>query len=483
MSGPISMGTRMTAPSQFGTEKMSRQKRSNLNYGALEHRCLLANSVFFLNAATSTLHISAGVPTAGVSSSSQFLNEMTISIDSQTNEVVVSESGEADKQFNASDVSRISYRGTFGNDFFANRTSIPSRVVGFAGDDVIHSGNGDDVVIAANGNDTVHPGDGNDYVAGGQGDDQILETETSTGNDRFFGGPGNDILEAGVGTDFLAGHEGDDIIRGGSENDSLFGHDGIDQLFGGSARDFIYGGNGDDIIDGEFGLDRILGQDGNDTINGGEHNDVILGGNGNDIIDGGAGNDRLIGNLGNDTLRGGVGADTIISATPASNGNTLGTDTVETGDDTDFDYVLAHPADQVTLGTGDRSVDTEIIRRNLQTRFLDQNLSNPGWQETASGLQYRTVTTGTGATPVATDTVRVNYFGSFIDGVSFDANDNISFGLNQVISGWTEGLQLLREGGTIELALPADLAYGEAGTFGIPGDSTLLFRVDLLEVV
>jgi Ca2+-binding RTX toxin-like protein len=461
---------------------MARQKRTRLNYGALENRCLLANSVFFLNTATSTLHISAGVPTAGTTSNSQYLNEMTFTLDAQTNMLNVAEAGEPDQQFNAADIDRISYRGTFGNDMFDNQTDISARVVGFAGDDLIMSGNGDDVVIAANGNDTVHPGDGNDYVAGGQGDDHILEGD-NTGNDRFFGGPGNDTLEGGAGTDFLAAHEGDDIVRGGADNDSIFGHDGLDQLFGGSARDFIYGGNGDDTISGGFGLDRILGQDGNDTISGGEHDDVILGGNGNDTIDGDEGNDRLIGNEGNDILRGGVGADTHISATPASNGNPQGTDTVETGDDTDSDSVLAHPIDIVTLGAGDSFADTEVIRRNLQVRFLNQNINNSGWQETDSGLQYRTVVTGTGDTPVSTDTVRVNYSGLFIDGVQFDANDNISFRLDQVIAGWTEGLQLMREGGTIELAIPAELAYGESGTFGIPPHSTLLFSVQLLEIV
>ena len=462
---------------------MARNKRNKLNYGSLENRCLLANSVFFLNAATSTLHISAGVPSVDAPQA-QFLNELAISLDAQTNEVVIQESGEAeDRRFDASQIDRISYRGTFGDDLFTNNTSINTRVVGFAGDDVITSGNGDDVVIAANGNDTVFPGNGNDYVAGGQGNDQVLETDDMTGNDRFFGGPGNDTLEGGGGTDFLAGHEGNDIIRGGSENDSIFGHDGIDRLFGGSARDFIYGGNGDDMIDGEFGLDRILGQDGDDTLSGGDHDDVILGGNGNDIIDGNEGNDRLIGNLGNDVLRGGIGADTLIAASATSNGSTSGADTIETGDDTDSDYVVAHPVDTVTLGAEDRAVDTEIIRRNLQSRFLGQNLSNPGWLETDSGLQYRTVISGTGAIPTATDQVRVNYLGTFIDGETFDANDNISFGLNQVIAGWTEGLQLMREGGTIELALPASLAYGENGTFGIPPASTLLFRVDLLEVL
>ena len=459
----------------------SRNNKS-LNYGALENRCLLANSVFFLDTTTATLHIRAGETEV---IGAQYANDISFSVDSGTNELVVTESDPTEEQrFNVSDVDRISYRGTPGDDRFTNNTNISARVVGFAGDDVITSGGGDDNVIGANGNDTIFPGNGDDYVAGGQGDDQILETNDSTGNDRFFGGPGADTIDGGAGVDFLAGHEGNDIIRGGSDNDSIFGHDGIDQLFGGSGRDFIYGGDGADELSGEFGNDRLLGQDGDDVISGGEGDDVALGGDGNDDISGEAGNDRLVGNLGNDTLRGGVGADSHFAATAASDGSTSGFDVVITGDDTDADYVLSNPlSDLVTLGTGDRTADANVIRLNLQTRFLDQNINNPGWTQTDSGLQYRTVTSGTGATPTATDRVEVNYVGTFIDGTEFDANDELSFGLNQVIAGWTEGLQLTSVGGTIELALPAALGYGENGIPGIPGDSTLLFTVDLLDIV
>lgn len=413
----------------------------------------------------------------------QFANDMSFSIDTTTNELVVTEPDDVEQRFDVADVNRISYRGTPGNDRFTNNTDISSRVVGFAGEDIITSGDGDDTVIAANGNDIVYPGDGNDYVAGGQGDDQILESENSMGRDRFFGGPGADTIEGGGGVDFLAGHEGDDIIRGGSENDAIFGHDGLDQLFGGSGRDFIYGGDGADQMHGGHGPDRLLGQGGGDTITGGVGDDVALGGAGNDVIDGNEGNDRLIGNLGNDVIRGGIGADTLIAATATPNGSTSGFDSVNTGDDTDIDFVLAHPgSDIVDLNDEDNVADTDVIRRNLQARFLQNNLSVPGWQGTSSGLQYRTVATGNGATPSATDTVTVNYRGTFIDGTEFDANDDISFDLNRVIAGWTEGLQLMKVGGTIELAVPAALAYGQVNIAGIPGGSTLLFTVDLLGI-
>lgn len=462
------------------TMARNRKNRKKLSYGALEQRKMLAgNSAFFLDPATSTLQIVAceteveGAP---------FASEMSFSIDASTNELVVTEANAEERRFDAALVGRISYRGTFGDDLFTNNTDIPARVVGFAGDDVITSGGGDDVVIGANGDDFIFPGNGNDFVAGGQGDDVINELDSS-GEDRFFGGPGADTISSGSGEDYVAGHEGDDVIRTGAENDIAFGHEGVDEIFGGSGRDFIYGGDGDDVLQGELGLDRILGQDGADTISGGEDDDSILGGTGNDTIDGDAGNDRLVGFLGNDILRGGTGADTIISGTAASNGNNFGFDTVESGDDTDVDFIVAHPGDAITVGSEDSLANTEIIRQNLQTRFLDQNINNPGWQETSTGLQYRTVISGTGDSPTAADTVRVNYVGTFIDGVEFDSRDNISFALDRVIAGWTEGLQLVSEGGTIELALPASLGYGEFGIPGVPGNSTLLFRVDLLEVV
>lgn len=458
----------------------SRHNKTSLNYGSLENRCLLANSVFFLDAATSTLQIRASVTEVA---DAEFANDMTFSIDSDTNELVVTEEGCGEQRFNLTDVDRISYRGTAGNDRFTNNTDIDARIVGFGGDDFIVSGGGDDHVIGANGNDIIFTGNGDDYAAGNRGDDQLIEVEGATGNDRFFGGEGNDRLEGGNGADFLAGHEGNDTIQGGAANDVIFGHDGIDQLFGGSGGDFLYGGEGDDTLNGEFGNDRLLGQNGADVISGGEGNDVAFGGNGHDTLNGDAGDDRLVGNLGNDTLLGGIGADTHVAAAATSDGATSGFDTVITGDDTDVDVVTFHPgSDSVDEGAEDNVFDTEVIRRNLQTRFLTQNIRNEGWQQTSSGLQYRIVTPGTGATPVATDTVAVNYVGTFIDGTEFDANEDISFQLNRVITGWTEGLQLVSVGGTIELAIPASLGYGVNGIAGIPGGTTLLFTVDLLDI-
>ncbi len=119
--------------------------------------------------------------------------------------------------------------------------------------------------------------------------------------------------------------------------------------------------------------------------------------------------------------------------------------------------------------------------------FLKQNATQPGVKTTPSGLQYKVITEGTGKAPAATDTVLVHYRGTTIDGQEFDSsykrNEPISFPLNGVIPGWTEGVQLMKEGGKIQLFIPSDLAYGSRGAGGvIPPDSTLIFDIELLKV-
>ena len=118
--------------------------------------------------------------------------------------------------------------------------------------------------------------------------------------------------------------------------------------------------------------------------------------------------------------------------------------------------------------------------------FLVENGKKAGVKTTASGLQYKVVTAGTGKSPKATDVVEVNYEGKLIDGTVFDSSyergEPIEFPLNQVIAGWTEGLQLMKEGGKYEFYIPSDLAYGEAGNQGIDPNSTLIFTVELLKV-
>ena len=110
------------------------------------------------------------------------------------------------------------------------------------------------------------------------------------------------------------------------------------------------------------------------------------------------------------------------------------------------------------------------------------------FMKTASGLQYRILRTGQGVNPKSSNTVKVNYHGWLDDGKVFDSSyqrgEAIEFGLNQVIPGWTEGMQLVGEGGMIELVIPSNLGYGPRGTPGgpIPPNATLHFLVELLDV-
>lgn len=120
--------------------------------------------------------------------------------------------------------------------------------------------------------------------------------------------------------------------------------------------------------------------------------------------------------------------------------------------------------------------------------FLVENASKPNIKTTASGLQYEIIEEGTGDNPKATDKVSVHYTGKLIDGTVFDSSvergQPATFGLNQVIPGWTEGIQLMKKGGKIRLYIPENLGYGAQAPpgSGISPYSTLIFDVELLDI-
>jgi len=120
--------------------------------------------------------------------------------------------------------------------------------------------------------------------------------------------------------------------------------------------------------------------------------------------------------------------------------------------------------------------------------FLKANGERDGVTTTKSGLQYEVLVEGTGKSPVATDKVRCHYEGRLIDGTVFDSsyqrNEPADFGLNQVITGWTEGVQLMKEGAKYRFYIPYLLGYGERGAGSqIPPYSTLIFDVELIKVL
>lgn len=119
--------------------------------------------------------------------------------------------------------------------------------------------------------------------------------------------------------------------------------------------------------------------------------------------------------------------------------------------------------------------------------FLADNARQEGITTTATGLQYQVLASGAGKTPGLGDSVRTHYHGTFIDGRVFDSSvergSPLEFPVTGVISGWTEALQLMKEGDKWRLFVPSELAYGSRGVGPIPGDTVLVFDVELLKVL
>lgn len=127
------------------------------------------------------------------------------------------------------------------------------------------------------------------------------------------------------------------------------------------------------------------------------------------------------------------------------------------------------------------------LAREAGEKFLEENGKKEGVHTTASGLQYVVEKEGTGKSPKATDEVTVHYTGRLLDGHVFDSSvsrgEPATFPLNRVIPGWTEGLQLMKEGAKYVFFIPSDLAYGAQGAGNdIPPHSTLIFEVELIKV-
>ena len=130
--------------------------------------------------------------------------------------------------------------------------------------------------------------------------------------------------------------------------------------------------------------------------------------------------------------------------------------------------------------------DADAVNNKVEgEEFLAENKKQEGVVETASGLQYQVITQGDGAKPILTDYVTVHYTGRLLDGTVFDStadSDPVTFGLDQVIPGWTEALQLMPVGSKYRVWIPSDLAYGESGSGPIPASSVLDFEVELIEI-
>jgi FKBP-type peptidyl-prolyl cis-trans isomerase len=151
-------------------------------------------------------------------------------------------------------------------------------------------------------------------------------------------------------------------------------------------------------------------------------------------------------------------------------------------------YALDEGASQVVLSNYMNTKKAEKANTNIAAgeKFLAQNKTKPGVKTTPSGLQYEVLAEGNGAHPTAADQVTVNYEGTLLDGTEFDNSykrgQPITFALNGVIPGWTEGLQLMTPGSKYRFWIPYNLGYGANGYSSIPGGALLIFEVELIEV-
>ncbi|MBR7887572.1 FKBP-type peptidyl-prolyl cis-trans isomerase [Marinomonas sp. A79] len=148
--------------------------------------------------------------------------------------------------------------------------------------------------------------------------------------------------------------------------------------------------------------------------------------------------------------------------------------------------IQAYQQEQMQLAQAEQE-KASAAAKEAATAWLAEKEAEDGVMKTNTGLLYKVITKGEGENPTPLDTVEVDYEGSLIDGTVFDSSyqrgESISFPLNGVIPGWTEGLQLMPVGSKYELYIPADLAYGPGGTGPIPPNSALKFVVELHNII
>ncbi len=141
----------------------------------------------------------------------------------------------------------------------------------------------------------------------------------------------------------------------------------------------------------------------------------------------------------------------------------------------------------MTMSQELRQKQNAEIKKELEksNAFLEENLEKEGVKVTSSGLQYKVLKEGTGRTPDEKDQVTVHYKGTLADGTVFDSSykrgEPVTFPLNQVIPGWTEGVQLMKKGAKYRFFIPPTLGYGERGNREIPGNAVLIFDIELLD--
>ncbi len=162
-----------------------------------------------------------------------------------------------------------------------------------------------------------------------------------------------------------------------------------------------------------------------------------------------------------------------------------------------FDHGYSNAAPVISMETANQYIQ-EYFNKQIENEanmnlersklFMAENAKQEGVVTLPSGLQYKIITPGSGDHPLSTDQVKVHYHGTFIDGKVFDSSiergEPIVFGVNEVIPGWTEALQLMQPGARWMLFIPSDLAYGSQGAGGVIGpNQALVFEVELIEIV